>query len=56
MIHTNEYLSELIQALEIRVTKLEKQTSLFHETPSVPAGWCQICGMKKADCIHAEPI
>lgn len=49
---TQHELVDKVLELEVRIFKLEKSTSLFHETPKVPGGWCQICGMEKADCIH----
>lgn len=42
-----------IADLERRLAKVEKATSLFVVEPKVPDGWCQICGMEKAACIHA---
>lgn len=53
---THDELCKTVIELRMRIEKLEKATSLFHETHKVPDGWCQICGMKKADCIHGEPI
>lgn len=51
-----ENLVKRVSLLELKVEKLEKATSLFHETPRVPDGWCQICGMEKKSCVHAEPV
>lgn len=41
-----------LEDLKKRITALEKNTSLFHETYKVPEGWCQICGMEKRKCVH----
>lgn len=51
----DELVIKLLQ-LETQVGKLEKSTSLFVEEHRVPDGWCQICGMKKASCLHAGSL